>query len=198
LGVCVCACVELSIHRPQHMSVAADDRDCPLSAVLRITNTWEAGALVEVRVGAWADGQLFTLTFPGQQLVIDVRSLAHATLENKQISHGSTVLRLRMVPIEFLHLCYDASKCGFLQTKMAFSFTLSPPPVLAMPFLPHISCHEGSWPPTLPPPPIGLPSRPPTPPPPPAQPPGIPPPPQPSPPPPRPSPPPVRDWPTAL
>lgn len=135
------------------VNVVADEHDCPLGAVLRIVNAWGSGALVEVRVRAWADYQLFTLTFPMQQLNLDDRSLAHAELDRKeQLANLGSVLRMRLVPIEFLHLCYEASKCGFQNTKLAFSFTLSPPPLLTPPYAPRIICHEDSWPPVGPPP----------------------------------------------
>ena len=192
------ACVRIS--SPPAMAAytqqaVADERDCPLRPVLRLTSNWGEGAVVEVRVGAWSDDQRFVITFPGQPfLKLDERSLAHVVLEDAKLSTSvgaDTVLRLRLVPLEYLHLCYDTRECPYVNTKMAFSFTLNPPPVLATPgFEPRMICHDGSWPPMSPPPPHRVPPAPPTPMAPPWQPPPPSPPPSPPPPPPRPSPPP--------
>ena len=58
------------------------------------------------------------LAFPEQELVLDERSLAHVTLlERVHMELGATVLHLRLDPVEYLHLCYDAAQCGFLNTE---------------------------------------------------------------------------------
>ena len=172
--------------------VVGDGNDCPLLPTLRLTSVWASGALVEVRVRAWQDRRLFTIVFPQQALSLNARSLAHVTLVEKPFldDYGGTVLRLRLDPVEYLHLCYDAKQCGFLNTKLAFTFSVSPVPLLTGYDAPRLSCEKNKEPPFRPPPPAGAPRIPPPPQPPPAWPPSPRPPPAPPPPPPRPSPPP--------
>ena len=169
--------------------------DCPLEPTLRLTSVWSSGALVEVRLRAWEDFKLFTMVFPRQQLSLDERSLAHVKLAQKPaIEHGTTILSLRLEPVEYLHLCYDATQCGFLNTKLAFTFAVSPVPELSGPLAPRLSCEHTIGPPLRPPPPVSAPRVPPPPSPPPVPPPSPQPPPARPPPPPTPSPPPPGYW----
>ena len=72
---------------------------------------------------AWADYQLFTLTFPMQQLNLDDRSLAHAELDRKeQLANLGSVLRMRLVPIEFLHLCFLSFKMWLSKHQVGLLF----------------------------------------------------------------------------
>ena len=168
---------------------------CTLEPTLRLTSIWNGGALVEVRVRAWQDFKKFNLTFPQQVLALDQRSLAHVHLiEKPSVESGATILRVSLDPVEYLHLCYDATQCGFLNTKLAFTFAVSPVPQLSGSFAPRITCAPTIGPPMHPPPPAGAPFTPPPPSPQPKLPPHAPLPPTGPPPPPRPSPPPPGYW----
>jgi hypothetical protein len=179
---------------PHATEVVGDAFDCPLLPTLRLTSTWSTGALVEVRMRAWQSSRLFTITFPQQELQLNKRSLAHVDLVARDVVAGDTVVQLRLVPLEYLHLCYDERTCGFLNTKLSFSFEMSPMPLLTGTAAPRMSCEQGARPPLHPPPPVGSPLIPPPPSPLPRLPPSPLPPPVNPPPPPKPSPPPPAYW----
>ncbi|KAL1515183.1 hypothetical protein AB1Y20_004244 [Prymnesium parvum] len=159
---------------------------CDLGPHLSIAKQWDTGALVQVTFDGWEDGRELLLSFEGQALTVDPRSLAHATLQRAVAvdAAGSTLLALRLLPLEYQHLCYTQGCAG-----PSLSFATRPPPLNASSHPPTFRC-SAARPPAPPPPPP--PPR--APPPPPRRPPRVPPrppraPPRP-PPPPRPSPPP--------
>lgn len=104
----------------------------------------------------WVDGRALTLTFEGQDLKLDQRSLAHATLaEQPYLQAGqNTVFSLVLEPIEYLHLCYEPGCKGPFIT-----FSTEPPPDAEIP--PVIACQlvepPHHPPPPCPPKPIMLP-----------------------------------------
>ena len=137
----------------------------------------------------WEDYRLMKIQFFGQNITIPPRSLAHAEFVKMPYMIGEdTFLEVRLVPLEYLHLCYAGDgkdKEGCEDSKLHFTFTMEPKLVGRTPAM---ICSDRS-PPMIPPPPR---PRPPPSSPPPCAPPIRPPPPKPPPPPPSPSPPPPK------
>ncbi len=173
---------------------------CSLGAHLTLKDNWVSGGEIEVRLEAWHDEQPLRIRFPFQNITIDQRSLSGAVLDGTpEVLPSGTVMRFRLVPLEYLHLCYDTAACPFVRTKLAFSFATEPPPDAETYGEASVICNTAAEiraarrPPPLPPPPPPPPDPVWSPPPPPKT-PRTDRPPAPRPPPPHPSPPPPRYW----
>ena len=97
---------------------------CDLGPHFSVAKDWVTGGLTHIALDGWEDGREFTLTFANQDLKLDQRSLAHATLKEKPalVGNRDTVIRLILEPLEYLHLCYEADCEGPF-----ISFTTEPP-----------------------------------------------------------------------
>ena len=152
--------------------------DCELGALWEVQKGWGDGELTHIVLDGWADGRLLSLTFKGQDISVDEKSVTNAELVRVRGGPRSTTIDFELVPLAFLHLCYPP-QCA-TSGQLFVGFVSSP----RAEERPRMYCRERLPPPPSPPPPppspvpLSPPPLPPPSPPPPCSPPPSPPPPE--------------------